>query len=210
MIALAKGAHREVEDWRLSRYACYLIVQNADPAKAIVALGQTYFAMQTRRQELADQAALERWDEDTRRLKTREQLARFNKDLAATAQGAGVVTPMDFAIFQDHGYAGLYNGEHARDIAARKGLARGQAILDHMNSEELAANLFRVTQTEAKIRREGIQGKAAANQTHHAVGRKVRQTIQELGGTMPEDLPAPAESIKQLERRMEHARRAQQ
>ena len=199
MIETGKGAHRQVEDILLSRYACYLIVQNADPSKEIVALGQTYFAVQTRRAEMADDA-LAGLTEDQRRLYTRAQLTEHNRLLAAAANEAGVVAPDDFAIFQDHGYMGLYGGLKARDIHARKGLKNRQHILDHMGSTELAANLFRATQTEEKLRRENIQGKTAANQTHLEVGRKVRQTIEELGGTMPEELPTPPTSIQQLQR----------
>ena len=200
LITAGKGASRRVEDVHLSRYACYLVVQNADPEKPIVALGQTYFAVQTRRQELSDEQLLANMSDDQRRLFTRQQLVDRNRLLAPTATTAGVVTARDFAVFQDHGYMGLYNGERARDIAMRKGLKPGQPILDHMGAEELAANLFRATQAEAKIRREGIVGKGAANATHHAVGREVRETIARLGGTMPEDLPTPVESIQQLER----------
>lgn len=207
MIETGKGAHREVEDVLLSRYACYLIVQNADPSKEIVALGQTYFAVQTRRAEMADDE-LAGLTDDQKRLYVRAQLAEHNRLLATVASDAGVVTSRDFAIFQDHGYMGLYGGLKARDIHARKGLKKSQQILDHMGSTELAANLFRATQTEEKLRRENIQGKTAANQTHFAVGRKVRQTIEELGGTMPEDLPTPPKSIKQLER--EEKQRASQ
>lgn len=199
MIETGKGAHREVEDVLLSRYACYLIVQNADPSKEIVAVGQTYFAVQTRRAEMADDE-LAGLTEDQKRLYVRAQLVEHNRLLADAANDAGVVTPRDFAIFQDHGYMGLYGGLKARDIHARKALKQGQQILDHMGSTELAANLFRATQTEEKLRRENIQGKAEANQTHFAVGRKVRQTIEELGGMMPEDLLSPPKSIQQLQR----------
>lgn len=205
MITTGKGAKRSLQDWELSRYACYLIVQNADPEKPIVALGQTYFAVQTRRQELADERLLQGMSEDQRRLYVRSQLAEHNRSLADAAAGAGVVTARDFAVFQDHGYMGLYGGERARDIAARKGLKAGQPILDHMGSTELAANLFRATQTDEKLRREGIQGRDAANATHHAVGRAVRKTIEELGGAMPEDLPTPADSIQRV-RQNEQAR----
>lgn len=201
MIGTGKGAERGVEDWHLSRYACYLIVQNADPNKEIVALGQTYFAIQTHRQELADQSALAEMDEEQQRLYVRDELKKHNKHLAATATTAGVQTAMDFAIFQDHGYRGLYGGIGARDIHARKGLKKSQQILDHMGSTELAANLFRATQTEEKLRRDNIQGRVAANNTHRAVGREVRETIRRLGGTMPEDLPTPETSIQQLERK---------
>lgn len=197
MIEVGKGARRRVANVHLSRYACYLVIQNADPEKEIVALGQTYFAVQTRRQEEADELA--GLTEAQRRIFLRSQLTDHNKQLADTAKGAGVVSGFDFAVFQDHGYAGLYAGEKARDIHRRKGLKPSEKILDHMGAEELAANLFRATQTEAKIRREKIQGKENANQAHQDVGAKVRQTIKELGGVMPEELPTPAESIQQVE-----------
>jgi DNA-damage-inducible protein D len=193
MIEIGKGGQRGVNTTMLSRYACYLIVQNADPAKEIVALGQTYFAVQTRRQELTDQAAKE-----DRRLLLREEMKLHNVKLAGAAKEAGVIEPVDYAIFQNHGYVGLYGGLDMREIHHRKGLKKSQHILDHMDSTELAANLFRATQTEEKLRRENIKGKARANQMHHEVGSKVRQTIKELGGTMPENLPT-AESIKKLE-----------
>ncbi len=201
MIQLGKGGQRPVEDFRLSRYACYLIVQNADPNKEIVALGQTYFATMTRIAEEADMLA--GLNEAQRRLYLRGQLSDHNRQLAATASLAGVVQPLDFAIFQDHGYMGLYGGLKTADIQARKKLKKGQQILDHMNSSEMAANLFRATQTDEKIRRDKIQGKASANQAHYEVGRKVRQTIQELGGTMPENQPTPVESIQQLKQKEE-------
>ena len=193
MIQIGKGGQRAVSTTLLSRYACYLIVQNADPGKEIVAIGQTYFAIQTRRQELTDQAT-----EKERRLLLREELKLHNVKLAGAAKDAGVIEPVDYAIFQNHGYMGLYGGLDAQDIHRRKRLKKSQQILDHMGSTELAANLFRATQTEGKLRRERIQGKARANQTHREVGEKVRQTIRELGGTMPENLPA-AESIKRLQ-----------
>lgn len=193
MVRIGSGAERAVKTLFLSRYACYLAVQNADPKKEIVALGQSYFAIQTRRQELEDEHI-----EEERRLLLREEMRRHNSQLADAARDAGVVEPVDYAIFQNHGYMGLYGGLGARDIHQRKGLKKSQKILDHMGSTELAANLFRATQTEEKLRRERIQGKTAANQTHHEVGAKVRKTIEELGGTMPEDLPA-ADSIKRLE-----------
>ncbi|MDQ2810023.1 MAG: DNA damage-inducible protein D [Chloroflexota bacterium] len=197
MVTIGSGAQRKVADVQLSRYACYLVVQNADPEKETVALGQTYFAVQTQLQEQAD--ALAGLSEAQRRLYFRHQLTDHNRQLAATAREAGVIEPHDFAIFMDHGYMGLYAGERTEDIHSRKGLQPNQRILDHMGSEELAANLFRSTQAEAQIRREGIQGKEPANQAHEEMGRRVRQFIADVGGTMPENLPAPAESIQQLE-----------
>ena len=198
MVDIGSGAQRPVEDVRLSRYACYLIVQNGDPSKPVIANGQAYFAMQTRRQELADDANFSKLSEADKRLAIRNELATHNKQLAAAAKDAGVETALDYAIFQDHGYKGLYGGMGAKDIHANKGLKKSQKILDHMGSTELAANLFRATQTEEKLRRDGVQGKRQANQTHHEVGSKVRQTIQDLGGTMPESLPVPEQSIQQL------------
>lgn len=199
MVEIGSGAKREVSDVRLSRYACYLVVQNGDPSKPVIANGQTYFALQTRRQELADDESFVRLSEDEKRLAIRNELATHNKYLAAAAKDAGVETPIDYAIFQDHGYKGLYGGLGAKDIHVRKGLKKSQKILDHMGSTELAANLFRATQTEDKLKRDQVQGKRQANQTHLEVGKKVRQTIKELGGTMPEALPTPDSSIKQIE-----------
>jgi len=193
MIEIGKGGQRPIEDVLMSRYACYLVIQNGDPQKKIVADGQTYFAVQTRIQEIQE-AELE----DERRLHLRDEIRLHNTQLADAAKNAGVVEPIDYAIFQNHGYMGLYNGLKMADIHQRKGLKPSQKILDHMGSAELAANYFRATQTEEKLRRDGVKGKDAANATHFAVGRKVRQTIQELGGTMPENLPV-ADSIKKLE-----------
>jgi DNA-damage-inducible protein D len=201
MIKVGKGAQRSVEDVHLSRYACYLIVQNADPAKPIVALGQTYFAVQTRRQEVADE--LTALSEDQLRLLRRSQMSIYNSQLADAAQEAGVVAPIDFAIFQDHGYMGLYGGLKAQDIHSRKGLKKNQEILDHMGSDELAANIFRASETKQKLEREQIRGKEKANRTHHEVGREVRETIKRLGGIMPEDRPTPKKSIQQLQREEE-------
>lgn len=200
MVDIGSGAKRNIEDVRLSRYACYLIVQNADPAKSIVALGQMYFAVQTRKQELSEAFRRLKTDNE-KRLFLREQMKKHNKQLASVAKEAGVVSPLDYAIFQDHGYRGLYGGLGQADIHKRKNLRRGQKILDYMGSTELAANLFRATQTEDKLRRENIKSKKKANIIHLEVGKKVRKTIQELGGTMPENL-SPAESIKKIARKV--------
>ena len=193
MIEIGKGGLREIKVTLLSRYACYLAIQNADPKKDIVAQGQTYFAIQTRRQELTDERI-----EEERRILLREEMRRHNVQLADAAKDAGVIEPRDYAIFQNHGYMGLYGGLKQEDIHRRKGLKKSQKILDHMGSTELAANMFRATQAEEKLRREEVKGKDAANRTHREVGAKVRQTIRELGGTMPEELPV-AESIKKIE-----------
>lgn len=199
MVAIGSDAKREVEDMHLSRYACYLIVQNADPAKEVIALGQTYFAVQTRRQEIADADALAELSEDQRRLLLRQRIKLQNTDLASAAKTAGVITALDFAVFQNHGYRGLYNGLTADAIHRRKRLKKSQHILDHMGTTELAANLFRSTQAEEKLRRDQVQGKDSANEVHYQAGVVVRRAIAELGGTMPEDLPS-ADSIKKLER----------
>jgi DNA-damage-inducible protein D len=199
MVDLGSGASREIEDMALSRYACYLIVQNGDPTKPVIAHGQTYFAIQTRRQELADDKAFARLQEDEKRLLLRNELKEHNKQLVETAQQSGVESDLDFAIFQNHGYMGLYGGLDAKGIHRRKNLKKSQKILDHMGSTELAANLFRATQTEEKLRRDNIQGKQKANQTHYDIGSKVRKTIEEIGGTMPEDLLTPDTSIRQIE-----------
>ncbi|CAM3961426.1 DNA damage-inducible protein D [Rahnella victoriana] len=199
MVILGSGAQRELEDIHLSRYACYLVVQNGDPGKPVIAAGQTYFALQTRRQELADDATFKQLREDEKRLFLRNELKEHNKQLVEVAQQAGVATTLDFAVFQNHGYQGLYGGLDQKAIHQRKGLKKSQKILDHMGSTELAANLFRATQTEEKLRRDQVDSKEQANQTHFDVGSKVRKTIEELGGTMPENLPALEHSIRQIE-----------
>ena len=201
MVIIGSGAPRNIDSVKLSRYACYLIVQNADPSKEIVAQGQTYFAIQTRIAEVQQMEAYQSLTtEEERRLFLREEMMKHNLLLADAAKGAGVIEPVEYAIFQNYGYQGLYGGLGAKDIHARKGLKKNEKILDHMGSTELAANLFRATQTEEKLRRENIHGKSEANRTHYQVGAKVRQTIKELGGTMPEDLPV-AESIKIVEKK---------
>lgn len=181
MVKIGSGAEKLVETVYLSRYASYLIVQNSDPTKVVVAKGQSYFAIQTRRQE-----AVETLVEDHNRVKLREEMTKHNTNLIKTAKSAGVE---NYAIFQNAGYRGLYGGLTSQDIHERKGLKKSQQILDHMNSEELAANLFRATQTEAKIKRENTKGEGNASLAHHDVGQKVRNTIQNIGGTMPENLP---------------------
>lgn len=201
MIELGKGALRKVENVRLSRYACYLIVQNADPNKEVVALGQTYFAVQTRIQEIQQLDAYNRLNTELeKRLFLRDEMKTHNIHLAKAAKNAGVATPFDYAIFQNHGYKGLYGGLDAKGIHSKKRLKKKENILDHMGSAELAANLFRTTQTEEKLRKENIQGKQKANQAHYEVGKKVRKTIEEIGGTMPENLPV-ADSIKELHKK---------
>jgi DNA-damage-inducible protein D len=183
MVKIGSGAEKPIETVYLSRYACYLIVQNSDPTKVVVAKGQTYFAIQTRRQEKSDNLV-----EDNKRIFLREEMKKHNKSLSQVASKAGVV---NYAIFQNYGYKGLYGGLTMQNIHQRKKLKKSQQILDHMGSEELAANLFRATQADAKIRRDNIQGETRANLAHYEVGQKVRNTISNLGGTMPEELPAP-------------------
>ena len=196
MINIGKGGKRQILDYKLSRYACYLIVQNADPRKEIIALAQTYFAIQTRKQELSEQEYNE-LNEDEKRLYRRKQVKRGNYALNKTAVSSGV---KDLAKFHNAGYKGLYNGETADDIFKRKKLRYREDILDNMGSEELADNIFRIAQTDAKLKRDNIDNEYTANSVHYEVGRKVRKTIKELGGVMPEELPTPKRSLKELER----------
>lgn len=203
MIQIGNSAKREIENVKLSRYACYLIVQNADSSKEVVALGQTYFAVQTRLQEIRQMSEYNQLNsENEKRLFLRNELSKHNSYLASAAKNAGVVNNLDYAIFQNHGYAGLYGGLDAKGIHKKKNLNKSQHILDFMGSTELAANLFRATQTEEKLRNDNIKGKQNANKVHYQVGAKVRQTIKEIGGTMPENLPI-AENIKTVKKELD-------
>jgi len=206
MIATGKGAKRKIEDFRISRYGAYLTVQNADPEKPIVALGQTYFAVQTRRQEIADRMAI--LPEDQKRLFYRSEMAVLNQQLNEAARNAGVIKPEHFSVFTDHGYRGLYAGETENMIHARKGLQEHEHILDFMGSDELAANAFRASLARQRLERDQVKERDQANEVHFQAGRKVRQTIEEFGGAMPEDLPTPEKSIQQLQR--EEQKRLQQ
>ncbi len=195
LVDIGSNTTREIQDYMLTRYACYLIVQNGDPRKKSVALGQTYFAVKTRQQELSDFSTL---TEDERRLELRQSVKGFNKKLFEAAQGSGVT---NYGKFYNYGYKGLYNGETAQDIKKRKGLKSNDDVLDYMGATELAANYFRITQTEEKLRKdETINTEDKANITHYNIGKKVRETMLEISGTAPEDLPTPDKSIKQLEK----------
>ena len=196
MVDIGSKTKRETIDYHLSRYACYLIVQNANPRKKSVALGQTYFAVQTRRQEITD-LEYSKLSEDEKRLYTRIQVNNKNKYLFKTAKESGVE---NFGKFNNYGYKGLYDGETAKQIARRKNIKENEDILDYMDSEELGANLFRITQTEAKLKKDNINNEKDACNTHYKVGKTVRKAIEELGGNMPETLPVPKKSIKELEK----------
>ncbi len=194
-IVKAGISSKEINDMILSRYACYLIVQNGDPRKKMIALGQQYFAIQTRKQELTEKE-FEELSEEERRLILRKDVTGFNKKLFAAAQNSGV---NNFARFNNAGYKGLYGGETAQDIKERKGLKGKENILDHMGSTELAANLFRITQTEERLKKGDIKRQEQADNTHYKIGEKVRETMKEISGITPEQLPTPDKSIKQLE-----------
>lgn len=199
MVYIGSNTKRKIQDYKLSRYACYLIVLNCDPRKKVIALAKTYFAIQTRKQELSEKKYSE-LTEDERRLYRRKQVKSGNYNLNRTAINSGV---KDLARFHNAGYKGLYNGETADDIFKRKKLRYREDILDNMSSEELADNIFRIAQTDAKLRRDNIDNEYTASSVHYEVGKKIRNTIKELGGTMPEDLPTPEKSLKELEKETE-------
>ena len=196
MVEIGSGAKREQKDYKLTRYACYLIAQNANPRLKIVALAQTYFAVQTRKQEITEKE-YSMLTEDEKRFYQRNLTRKGNYSLNQAAKNAGV---KNFDKFHNSGYKGLYNGETADDIAKRKGLRYREDILDNMGSEELAANLFRITQTESKLKRDNISTEKDANKTHYNIGKNIREVIAKNGGTMPEELPTPKKSLKQLEK----------
>jgi len=197
-IVEAGATSKPIADYKLSRYACYLIVQNGDPRKEIIALGQTYFAIQTRRQEVADY--FNQLDEDNKRLVIRGDIKQWNQMLAEAAHNAGVITDEEYAAFQNAGYMGLYGGMKVEDIHKKKGLKKNEKILDFMSSTELIANLFRISQTEEKLKKDKTATADEANEIHFLVGKEVRGTIERVGGTMPEDIPVPEKSITEVEK----------
>ena len=196
MVQIGSGAEKEINDYKLTRYACYLIAQNGDPRKEVIALAQTYFAIQTRKQEISEKE-YSLLTEDEKRFYQRNLTRKGNYSLNQAAKNAGV---KNFDKFHNSGYKGLYNGETADAIAKRKGLRYREDILDNMGSEELAANLFRITQTESKLKKDNIFTEKEANKTHYNIGKNIREVIEKNGGTMPEDLPTPKKSLKQLEK----------
>ena len=196
MVKIGSGAYREQIDYKLTRYACYLIAQNGDSRKKVIALAQTYFAVQTRKQEITEKE-YSMLTEDEKRFYQRNLTRKGNYSLNRTAKNAGV---KNFDKFHNAGYKGLYNGETADDIAKRKGLRYREDILDNMGSDELIANLFRISQTEQKLKKDNIQTEKEANTTHFNIGKNIREVIAKNGGTMPEDLPTPKKSLKQLEK----------
>ncbi len=195
-IISGKGKEEFIEDYKLTRYACYLIAQNGDSRKKVISLAQTYFAIQTRKQEIIEKEYTS-LTEDEKRFYQRNLTRKGNYSLNKTAKKAGV---KNFDKFHNSGYKGLYNGETADDIAKRKGLRYRENILDNMGSDELIANLFRISQTEQKLKKDNIQTEKEANETHYNIGKNIREVIAKNGGTMPEDLPTPKKSLKQLEK----------
>lgn len=206
MVEIGSDSKRKIKDYKFTRYACYLIVQNGDPRKDVIALGQTYFAIQTRRQEVADY--FNQLDEDNKRLVVRGDIKQWNQMLAETAHSAGVITDEEFAAFQNAGYMGLYGGETVTDIHKRKKLNSKEKILDFMSSSELISNLFRISQADEKIRNENIHGAANTMDAHYLVGKNVREAIVKSGGTLPENQPTPQSSISEVERKALNAMKA--